>query len=122
MHGTTHVLAGFRRAVTAADTPMHTLRKCAAVVGFAGFVISAASFAHVDSKVRLAFDNNGYPPDIGVQLWLDDAFEEQVTRATCTIDHCETTPMVMSKGRHQIRLRVLVDNKTSPFTVMTIER
>lgn len=99
---------------------MNTLGKGAVVVGCAGFVISIAWLAHVDSKVRLAFDNNGYPPDIGVQLWLDDAFEE--LHATCTIDHCETTPMVMGKGRHQIRLRVLVDNQTSPFTVMTIER
>lgn len=101
---------------------MNSLRKCAVVVGFAGCVIGTASFAHVDAKVRVAFDNNSYPPDIGVQLWLDDTFQEQVARATCTIDHCETTPMVMGKGRHQIRLRVLVDNSVSPFTVMTVER
>jgi hypothetical protein len=42
--------------------------------------------------------------------------------ATCAIDHCETAPMLIDKGRHRIRLRVFVGDQASPFTVTTIER
>jgi hypothetical protein len=97
-------------------------QSCAIAVAIAVCLISIASSARVDSNVRLAFHNNGYPPDIGVQVWVDDAFEDKVTRATCTVDHCETTPMVMKRGRHRIRVRVLIGDQASPYTETTIER
>jgi hypothetical protein len=101
---------------------MTIARKCALVVGFVGCVMSMASLGHIDSRSRVAFDNHGYPPDIGVELWLDDGIDVKLTRATCTIDHCETEPLLIDKGRHRIRLRVLIDDQASPFTETTIQR
>jgi hypothetical protein len=102
---------------------MTTLQRFAVVVGFVGCLLSIASFAHLDSsKSRVAFDNNGYPADISVQLWLDDAIEGRLMRATCTIDHCESEPTLIDKGRHHVRLRVLIGDQASPITVTTIQR
>jgi hypothetical protein len=100
---------------------MRSLRK-AAILGIAACVVWIAWLAHVDTTTRLAFDDNGYPPEIRVELWLDDAIEGELMRATCTPSHCETAPMLMDKGRHRIRLRVLIDGHASPFTETTIER
>jgi hypothetical protein len=105
---------------------MTTVQRFAVVVGFVGCLVSIASFAqlaHLDSsKSRVAFDNNGYPANISVQLWLDDAIEGRLMRATCTIDHCETEPTLIDRGRHQMRLRVLIGDQASAFTVTTIRR
>lgn len=104
---------------------MTSLRMWVVVVGLAGCIIAVALFVHVDSRragSRLAFDNHGYPPSIGVELWLDDATEGKLMRATCTIDRCETEPMFIDKGRHQVRLRVVVNDQASAFTATTIER
>jgi hypothetical protein len=101
---------------------MDTLRKSVIIAGFAVCGMSIATFILGEFNTRLAFDNTGYPPNIGVELWVDDVFKDKVTRATCTIDHCETAPMVITKGRHRIRLRVLVADQFSAFTETTIER
>jgi hypothetical protein len=101
---------------------MGTLRKSVVIVGFAGGVMSMATFMLGDSKARLAFDNTHYPSNIGVELWVDDVFADKVTAATCTIDRCETAPMALDRGRHRIRLRVVIDHQVSAFTEMTVER
>jgi 5,10-methenyltetrahydromethanopterin hydrogenase len=96
--------------------------RSAAIIGVIACVVWIAWLARKDTTIRLAFDNRGYPPGIVVQFWLDDATEGALIHATCTIDHCETAPMLMDKGGHRIRLRVLVDGQASAFTVTTIER
>ena len=103
---------------------MVTAHKYVIVIGFVGCVVSLAAFAVMNpSDSRVAFDNNGYPPNIGVQLWLDDAPDEgRLLRATCVADSCESEPIRIPKGRHRLRVRVLVGEQWSPFAVTTIER
>jgi hypothetical protein len=96
------------------------MRKYIVVMGFAGCVISIASVADAP-EYHVVFDNNGYPPSIGVQMWLDDTTFVEMN-ATCAIDSCETEPTLIPNGRHRLRLRVVVDNQLSPFTTNTIER
>jgi hypothetical protein len=94
----------------------------AAIIGVIACVVWIAWLARKDTTIRLAFDNRGYPPEVIVEFWLDQAIEGALIDATCTIDHCETAPMLIDKGRHRIRLRVLVGGQASPFTETTIER
>ena len=100
---------------------MRCLQKFA-IIGVAGCVVWLAWLAHVDNTIELAFENHGYPWRCRVEMWLDNEIDGQVIRATCTPSHCETEPMLMEKGQHRIRLRVLIDDHASPFTVTTIER
>jgi len=100
---------------------MRRLRKFA-VLGVAACVVWLAWLAHVDDTITLAFDNHEYPPEFLVQMWLDNAIDGQWIHANCTPTHCETAPMLMDKGRHRIRLRVVIDDQASPFIVTTIER
>ena len=94
----------------------------AAILGVIASVVWIAWLARTETTVRLAFDNRGYPPEVIVQFWLDDAAEGALIHARCAIDHCETAAMLISKGRHRIRLRVLVGDQASPFFLTTIER
>jgi hypothetical protein len=90
-------------------------------MGVAGCLALLASRVHVDSESRVAFDNHGYPPNIGIQLWLDGEMRPELTSATCTIDFCETAPVRIDKGRHRIRLRVFIDGQASPFTETAVD-
>lgn len=100
---------------------MKSLRQ-SAIIGMAACAVWFAWFARVDDTTRLAFDNRGYPPEILVQLWLDSAVDGELIRATCTFSQCETAPMLIDRGRHHLRLRVIVAGQASPFTVTTIDR
>jgi hypothetical protein len=72
---------------------------------------------------RLAFDNHDYPEHLIAQVWVDNATEEgYVVDAHCTPDHCETAPLMMGKGRHTVRLRVVIGDRMSGFTETTVDR
>jgi hypothetical protein len=97
------------------------LRRLALLAGAAG-IVWIAWMARVEITRRLAFDNRGYPEHLLVRLWLDDASQGTVLGATCTRDGCETAPIVMTKGRHRIRLQVIVNNQPSTITETVVAR
>ena len=70
---------------------------------------------------RLEFDNHGYPEQLIAQVWVDSA-ESYAVDTHCTRDHCETAPLMMSKGRRTIRLRVVIGDRMSAFTETTVDR
>jgi hypothetical protein len=73
------------------------------------------------SITRLAFDNSGYPNHVHIHFWLDDG-AKQTLDASCAPAGCQTEPVSIAKGRHQVRLQVIVDGRTSPITETTVER
>ena len=82
----------------------------------------AATATAQQIPTRLAFDNTGYPEHLIVQVWIDNAAEGYVVDARCMGDQCETAPMMMRKGRHDIQARVIIGDRMSSFTETTIDR
>jgi hypothetical protein len=72
-------------------------------------------------ETRLAFDNHDYPEHLIAQVWVDNE-EAYVVDAHCAPDHCETAPLMMRRGRHTIRLRVVIGDRMSAFTDTTVDR
>jgi len=93
-----------------------------AIIGLAACVVWIAWLARKDTTIRIAFDNRGYPPELVVQLKLDDAADFAYVHARCTPIGCQTDPMLMDNGRHRLVLRVLIGSHASVFTETTIER
>jgi hypothetical protein len=97
------------------------MRRLGVMVVIAVALVIASLGWTQSSITRLAFDNSGYPNNVHVHFWLDDG-TEQTLDASCALDGCQTEPVSIAKGRHRIRLQVIVDGRTSPITETTVER
>jgi hypothetical protein len=76
-----------------------------------------------EPKLRLAFEDHAYPAFVHVRVWFDDNETSQTVMAQCTDSGCRTEPLDIPRGRHRVRLQVVVgDGNASAITETTLER
>jgi hypothetical protein len=96
------------------------MRRLVVIIVIAVVLVIASLGWTRSSITRLAFDNAGYPNHMHVNFWLDDGIK-QTLQASCSPNSCQTAPVSIAKGRHRVRLQVIVDGRMSPITETTVE-